>query len=93
MSTLHLNVSRQDFEAIRSGEKKFVFHPIGPLWKRILEGREFDRVHFKCSSPDPEKPSLLACAWFGYEMQIVTVRLYKGWDSIKCFAIRVGVTL
>lgn len=87
MNDLHLNLSREDFKAVKGGEKKFITHAVGMLWSRILEGRSFSRVLFKHSG------EVYACAWFGYEIQINTEREPAPWGPFKVYAIRVGAAL
>ena len=92
MTDLHLNLTRAEFDAVKSGEKKLICHPTGRLWNRILEGREFSRVLFKHAG------EVFACSWFGYEMRIDVLRteIRRGvsdFTPTRCFAIRVGVAL
>lgn len=97
MKTLHLNLCRKDFDSVKSGEKKFVFYAFSTLWHRILEGREFDRVLFKCCWPAENPPEEFACSWFGYEVRIESVRTENhrvgSYRPLKGYSIRVGVAL
>jgi uncharacterized protein YeaO (DUF488 family) len=46
-SILKLNLHREFFDAIASGEKRIEYREASPYWKQRLEGRSYDYVEFR----------------------------------------------
>jgi len=44
---LHLTLERKWFDQIFTGEKKIEYRQVTPYWEKRLEGKQFDRVHFR----------------------------------------------
>ncbi len=44
---LSLNLHRQWFDEIAVGKKKFEYREAKPFWKKRLEGRTYDEIHFR----------------------------------------------
>lgn len=51
MSTdLHLNLSRDEFDAIKRGEQKAIIKPITDMWYKLLVGQSYERVLVKADN-------------------------------------------
>ena len=46
MAVLHLTLYKKYFDQILSGEKTIEFRKITPYWKKRLENREYEYIHF-----------------------------------------------
>lgn len=44
---LHLNLHRWWFDQIARGEKREEYRGVTPYWKKRIEGREYDEIHFR----------------------------------------------
>ena len=44
---LHLNLHRQYFDLIATGQKKTEYRECTPYWRKRLEGRDYDVVSFR----------------------------------------------
>ncbi len=93
MKTLHLNLKKEYFDAIKSGEKMLEYRRYTSFWRKIIEGKDFDQILIKCGYPPAEDGQrIIARAWLGYEIQTIT-HPHFGPDPVEVFAIRVGVAL
>lgn len=89
MKALHLNLKGQYFDAIKAGTKEFEYRLNTPRWRRLIEGKEFDKVIIKRGYPkrgDTERTMVLP--WGGFEMQTIT-HPHFGDEPVEVFAIRV----
>jgi len=80
---LHLNLHRQYFDLIATGQKKTEYRECTPYWRKRLEGRGYDVVSFR-NGDGPRAPVM--------EVEYVT----KGFRVIggkKEYAIRLGKIL
>ena len=57
MRILHLTLHRKWFDAIASGSKREEFREMKPYWIKRLEGKTFDRVHFR-NGYRPDSPTM-----------------------------------
>lgn len=93
MKTLHLNLKKEYFDAIRDGTKKLEYRLRTRFWMRIIEGKDFDQVLFKSGYPPAgDENRIMSRAWFGYEIQTIT-HPHFGPEPVEVYAIRVGVAL
>ena len=47
LQELHLNLKKEYFEEIKSGEKEFEYREITPYWRKRLTGKTFVRIIIK----------------------------------------------
>lgn len=93
MTDLHLNLKAEYFEAIKAGTKLFEYRLATPRWRKIIEGKTFDRVLFKCGYPPRASTDrIMVRAWAGFEMQTIT-HPHFGAEPVLVFAICVGYPL
>jgi hypothetical protein len=90
MSDLVLHVSREYFDAIRSGEKIFEYRRMTPYWKRRIEPNQFKRIErvvicwgYPARDDDTRR---LVFPWRGYEVQTITHEHFGG--EAHVYAIR-----
>ena len=48
---LHLNLEKQWFEQVKSGEKKVELRKVCDYWRKRLVGKIYDEIHIKCGYP------------------------------------------
>lgn len=93
MKTLHLNLKAQYFDAIKAGTKLYEFRLRSRFWRKIIEGKDFDRVLVKCGYPARDDANrIMEFPWRGFEIQKITHEHF-GPEEVEVFAIRVGVAL
>lgn len=93
MTDLHLNLKAEYFDAIKAGTKLFEYRLCTPRWRKIINGKKFDRVLFKCGYPKRDDADrIMVRAWAGFELQTITHEHF-GADPVQVFAIRVGALL
>lgn len=90
---LHFNLKAEYFHAIKSGTKPFEFRLDTAHWRKRLEGRVYDEVHFKLGYPSKEDADrIVKKRYVGYEMQDIKHRHFgnDGEDDlpVRVFAIR-----
>lgn len=90
MKTLHLNLKKEYFDAIKSGEKLFEYRLNTKRWRHMIEDRKYDCVLFKCGYPKRDDESrIIARTWEGFELQTIT-HPHFGAEPVLVFAILVG---
>ena len=78
MKILHLNLYRKYYDAIADGTKTIEYRDKTDYWKKRLENKEWDHVHFKN----------------GYRKDARTMLVeYKGMDITDRYEIRLGSIL
>lgn len=92
MKILHLNLKKEYFDAIKSGEKKYEYREYNEYWKKRLGMRHYEEVHFKCGYPkkdDHEK--IIVKKYAGYVVKEIKHKHFgnDGEDDnpIKVYAI------
>jgi hypothetical protein len=89
MTTLHLNLKAEYFDAIAAGTKVFEFRLATPYWRKRLEGRTFDAIELAKGYPARDDATRrLRRPWRGFEVQTIT-HPHFGNDPVEVFAIRV----
>lgn len=93
MRTLHLNLKKEYFDAIVAGTKRFEYRLRSGFWKRIIEGKDFDRVLIKSGYPPAGDPNRISARrWRGYEIQTI-MHPHFGPEPVEVYAIRVDALL
>lgn len=77
---LHLMLKRDPFDRIAKRTKRIEYRDYTPYWRRHLEGREYEVIHFR-NGYATKAPELLV-EYRGYRVQ--------GKGRNKQFAIRLG---
>jgi ASC-1-like (ASCH) protein len=47
LEVLHLNLHREFFDAIATGQKRIEYRKQSPYWRKRLEGRKYDTILFR----------------------------------------------
>lgn len=90
LQELHLNLKKEYFEQIKSGEKEFEFREITPYWRKRLTGKTFKRIIIKSGYPkrgDPDRT--LIRPWRGFIIKTIKHEHF-GNRATKVFAIKVN---
>jgi hypothetical protein len=79
-TTLHLNLHREYFAQIAAGTKRNEYRRRTPYWRRRLEGRHYDAIHFRngYATKAPE-----------VQVEFLGVRRIQKWGK-PVYAIRLG---
>lgn len=88
--TLHLPLKREYFEAIRDGRKPEEYRLCTDHWRRLLVGREYERIVLTLGYPhrnDDERR--LVRPWRGFAVKTIT-HPHFGPDPVQVFAINVA---
>ena len=92
MKVLHLNLKKEYFDAIKSGEKEFEYREYNKYWTKRLCQVHYDEVHFKCGYPkkdDHEK--IIIRKYVGYVLRDIRHKHFGNENlsdpQIKVFAI------
>lgn len=89
MTTLHLSLKGEYFDAIAAGTKVFEFRLMTPYWRKRLEGRSYDAIELAKGYPARgDAARRLRLPWRGYEVQTIT-HPHFGDDPVEVFAIHV----
>jgi hypothetical protein len=87
MSTLVLNVKREYFEQIKSGEKTEEYRLKTTYWDCRLERKWFSRVEIRCGYPKRGDASkILRFVWSGYKVKRI-LHPHFGKRAVQVFAI------
>lgn len=87
--TLHLNVKGEYFDQIKSGEKVHEFRLVD-VWKKRLEGKNFDRILIKRGYPKrDDMDRIIERPWRGYDIVMITHEHF-GKYPVLVFAIPVN---
>lgn len=90
MTTLHLPLKGEYFDAIKSGEKLEEYRLVTPYWTKRIEGREYDRIELAKGYPPKEDASRrIKRPWRGYR-RITITHPHFGPDPVEVYAIRVN---
>lgn len=93
MRTLHLNLKGEYFDAIKAGTKLREYRLNTARWRKMVEGREYDRILIKRGYPkagDAER--VIERAWAGFDIETIT-HPHFGPEPVLVFSIRVDVLL
>lgn len=91
MRDLHLNLKAEYFDAIKAGTKIFEYRRRTPFWKRIIDGKQFDRVLIKCGYPKRDDADrILVRKWDGYRIETIT-HPHFGPEPVEVYAIVVNL--
>lgn len=60
-SILYLNLKKQWFDMIASGEKKEEYREVKEYWTKRLDGKSYDQVHFRNGYSKDARTMLLEC--------------------------------
>ncbi|MES2973423.1 MAG: ASCH domain-containing protein [Pseudomonadota bacterium] len=89
MSTLHLSLKGEYFDAIRSGAKVLEYRLRTPYWRKRLEGRAYTEIVLTKGYPardDAERRLYLP--WRGFHVTTIT-HPHFGPDPVEVYAIEV----
>lgn len=90
MSSLHLNLKAEYFDAIAAGEKREEFRLVTLYWRRRLEGRQFSGIVLKKGYPKRGDSSrTLTRPWAGFSVKTIT-HPHFGAQPVQVFAIAVN---
>ena len=90
MRILHLNLKKQYFNEIKSGNKKFEYRLASPYWKKRIVGREFDKIVLYSGYPRKDDRSRrITRRWAGYQIKIIRHDFF-GPKPVEVFSIRVN---
>ena len=93
MSSLHLPLKREYFEAIKAGTKKFEYRLYNTYWKKRLFKIEYspvDKIVLMSGYPKRGDTSRrIERPWRGYKVKTITHPEF-GDKPVKVFAIRVN---
>jgi hypothetical protein len=90
MSTLHLSLKEEFFEAIKTGTKKEEFRLTTTYWRRRIEGKTFDKIVLALGYPPGDDITRrLVRPWRGYTIQTIQHPLF-GPEPVQVFAIIVN---
>ena len=89
MTTLHLPLKREYFEAIRDGMKPEELRLCTPHWAKRLEGRKYDPIILTLGYPARDDAARrLVRPWRGYIIKTIT-HPHFGSDPVQVYAIDV----
>lgn len=89
MTTLHLNLKGEYFDAIAAGSKPFEYRLVTPYWRKRLADRQYDAIELARGYPARDDTvRRLRLPWRGYEVQTIT-HPHFGDQPVEVFAIRV----
>ena len=90
MSSLHLNLKAEYFDAIAAGAKPEEYRLVTPYWRRRLEGRQYVGIVLKKGYPKRGDASrTLGRPWAGFTIKTIT-HPHFGAQPVLVFAIRVN---
>lgn len=89
--TLHLQLKREYFEAIRDGSKPEEFRLRTEHWRKRLEGREYEQIMLTLGYParNDHTRRLVRC-WRGFSVKTIT-HPHFGPDPVLVYAINVAL--
>ena len=90
MKILSLHLKAEYFHQIKNGTKLFEYRLYNDYWKKKLENKSYDEVHFKLGYPShSDLDKIIKCKYNGYEMQNINhshfCNLFD--ESVRVFAI------
>jgi hypothetical protein len=89
MTTLHLPLKREYFEAIRDGTKPEEFRLCTPHWSKRLEGREYDQIILTLGYPARDDHARrLVLPWRGFTIATIS-HPHFGPEPVQVYAIDV----
>ncbi|WP_395026344.1 ASCH domain-containing protein [Comamonas odontotermitis] len=89
MTTLHLPLKREYFEAIRDCTKPEEFRLCTPHWAKRLEGREYDQIVLTLGYPARDAHARrLVRPWRGFTIKTITHQHF-GTEPVLVYAIDV----
>ncbi len=87
---LTLNLKREYFDAIKSGEKKFEYRLANKYWKRRIGNKEFDKIVLMLGYPKrADESRRIERPWRGYRRIRIRHEQF-GDERVLVFAIRVN---
>lgn len=90
MSTLHLPLKAEYFDAIRDGIKTEEFRLVTPFWEKRLAGRVYERIVLTKGYPARhDSARRLERPWCGLAIKTIT-HPHFGHDPVRVFAIKVN---
>lgn len=70
---LHLNLKKEYFEAIKSGNKTEEYRLFNDYWKKRLLGRSYDKILIKCGYPKKDDMSkIIEFPYQGWNLKTIT---------------------
>lgn len=93
MKTLYLNLKKEYFESIKSGQKTEEYRLYTPYWRKRLENRPYDQMIVMCGYP-PKNDSerRLTIPYNGYEIKTIDHEFF-GSEPVKVFAIKINLNM
>lgn len=91
MKILHINVKKEYFYQIKSGEKIFEFRLCEKVfWQKRLIGKHYDLIHIKLGYPkNGDKERIIERPYMDFSRFIIKHKHF-GIDPVKVFAIKVN---
>lgn len=87
MKILTLNLKKEYFEQIKSGQKKFEYRLKKDFWTKRLSGKEYSKVVIKLGYPkNDDLDKIMEFPWKGFVEQEITHKEF-GSDPVKVYAI------
>lgn len=87
MKILTLNLKKEYFEQIKSGEKKFEYRLKKDFWTKRLVGKEYSKIVIKLGYPRCEDThKIMEFPWRGFIEQEITHKEF-GMNPVKVYAI------
>ena len=89
MKILHLNLKKEYFDAIKSGEKKEEYRQWTDYWCKRLMNREYDEIHIKCGYPKKgDMTRTIIKPWNGFTLKKIIHPHFNN-EEVTVFAIAV----
>jgi hypothetical protein len=90
MSTLHLSLKGEYFDAIQAGTKPEEYRLTTPYWRKRLEGRTYSQIVLTKGYPAADDAARrMTLPWQGYTIKIIQHPFF-GPDPVEVFAICVA---
>lgn len=89
-NTLHLNLKKEYFEAIKNGDKTEEYRVFNDFWKKRLLNRRYDKILIKCGYPKKDDMSkILEFPYQGWSIKTIKHKHF-GEQKTKVFAIKLN---
>jgi hypothetical protein len=90
VSTLHLSLKGEYFDAIKAGTKPEEYRLTTPFWRKRLEGRTYSQIVLTKGYPAADDHARrLTLPWRGYTVKTIQ-HAFFGPEPVEVFAINVA---